>query len=268
MSTKKQAKAGFRVGRIPFDTTIYGRNFGPTMELDGVGGGGGGTPPAGDPPAFDAAAFQTSMQEFVVKAVNGAVSTHLTRALDTRFEQNNEALVKQIQGLIPAPQTAPDPSTGNTDLDAQIKNATAPLMKQLEEQRALNERNAAAATASEAKRKTTEEHAALTAALTAGGVAGPLAQAAVSVLHGSLERDTSGNIVYVSKETGPTGPYDERVTVAEGVSRYLATDDGKHFLPARQVGGSGNKGGNAPQMNPGQQSDGEFVGAMLDGLMG
>ena len=253
---------------------LRGMNFGPNLQPDGLGGGGGGTPPggappAGDPPAFDATAFQSEMKDFVVKAVNGAVSTHLTRALDSRFEQNNAALVEQIQGLMPAaPVSDAPPTSGNADLDAQIKNATAPLMKQLEEQRALNERNAATAKSERDSRMLQEENSALSQALTKHGVAGPLAQAAVNLLHGSLERQADGSVVYVSKETGPTGSYDERVSVEEGVKRYLGTEDGKHFLPARPVGGGGNRGGNAPGAAPGTEGDGEFVSRMLDGLMG
>lgn len=248
---------------------LRGMDFGPNFEGDGIGGGGVGAP-AGDPPPFDAVAFQSEIKDFVVKAVNGAVSTHLTRALDSRFEQNNAALVEQLQGLIPTPPPVgdPPPTGGNPDIDAAIKNATAPLMKQLEEQRALNERNAASAKSEREGRMRQEENLALSQALTKHGVAGPLAEAAVNLLHGSIERDAQGNIQYVAKESGPTGPYDERVSIEEGVKRYLGTEDGKHFLPARAAGGSGNRGGNAPGAAPGQEGDGEFVGRMLDGLMG
>ena len=271
MTIKTPKKTGVQAGRF-YETNTYGRNFGPNLELDGLGGGGGtppgGAPPAGDPPAFDAAAFQSEMKDFVVKAVNGAVSTHLTRALDSKFEANNTALLEQIQGLIPAPPTAgdPPPSGGGSDLDAAIKNATAPLMKQLEEQRSMNERNAATAKAEREGRMHQEETSALGQALTKFGVAGPLAAAAVNLLHGSLDRESDGSMVYVSKESGPTGPYDERVSIEEGVKRYLGTEDGKHFLPARPVGGAGNRGGGAPSANPGQETDGQMVGRMLEHL--
>lgn len=232
-------------------------------------GGGGGTE-GGEKPAFNPETFQNEMKDFVVKAVNGAVSTHLTRALDGKFEANNNSLLEKIQGLIPVPTEADRsaPSGGNPDLDAAIKNATAPLIKQLEEQRALNERNAAAAKAERENRMRQEEQALLNQALTKHGVAGPLAAAAVNLLHGSLERDAQGNIVYVAKENGPTGPYDERVSVEEGVKRYLGTEDGKHFLPARPVSGSGNRGGGAPGAAPGKEGDVDFVSRMLEGLLG
>lgn len=268
---KMQARVGVQAGRF-HETNIYGRNFGPTLELDGLGGGGGagggGTGAGDDPPPFDAAAFQSEMKDFVVKAVNGAVSTHLTRALDSKFEANNTALLEQLKGLIPEAPTPgdPPPSGGNPDVDAAIKNATAPLMKQLEEQRSQNERNAATAKAERDSRMHQEETSALGQALTKFGVAGPLAAAAVNLLHGSLEREADGSMVYVSKESGPTGPYDERVSIEEGVKRYLGTEDGKHFLPARPAGGAGNRGGGAPSAAPGQETDGQMVGRMLEHL--
>jgi len=233
-------------------------------------GSGGGAPPEGEAPAFDPAKFQEEMKDFTVRAVNGAVSTHLTRALDKRLEENNAGILSKLQELMPQQAAAsPAPTVEpSSDLDAAIKNATAPLMKQLEEQRALNERNAAAAKAEQDKRMQQEEQSALSQALSANGVPGPLAQAAVHVLRGSLERDSSGSLVYVSKENGPTGQYEERISIEEGVSRYLRTDEGKHFLPARAVGGAGNTGGSAPAAAGGKESDGDFVGRMLSNLLG
>ena len=239
--------------------------------------GGDGTPPAGGgsgdgAPAFDPEAFKNEIKDFTVKAVNGAVSTHLSRALGTKLEESQTAILGQVKemlsGFAPAPADAGAQGTGNADLDTAIKNATAPLLKQLEEQRQANERHAAAAKAERENRMRQEENAALQSALTTAGVPGPLAQAAVNLLHSSLERDESGNIRFVAKETGPTGPYDERVDVSEGVARFLRTEDGKHFLPARPAGGSGNRGGAAPGATPGRQSDTEFVGEMLGKLFG
>lgn len=230
---------------------------------DGANGGGDGAP------TFNLEQFQSEMKDFVIKAVNGAISTHLSRSLDNRFEENNKSLLGQLEKMIgnqPAP-AASSSETGNVDIDTAIKNATAPLLKQLEEQRAANERAAAQAKAERENRMRQEETGALQSALTSAGVPGPLAQAAVNLLHPHLERDSEGNIVFVSKETGPTGSYDERVSISEGVGRYLKTEDGKHFLPARQVTGSGNRGGAAPGTTPGQETDHEFVGNML-GILG
>lgn len=231
---------------------------------DGLGGGGGG-----EKPEFDPEKFKKEIEEYTLKAVNGAISTHLTRQLDKRFDENNTTLVGQFKELLDANKGAapppPEPPAGNPDLAAQIKNATAPLERQLAEQKATAERAAAAATAANDAASRQEEETALQNALIAAGVAAPLASAAVGQLHGKIARDTQGAITFVSKETGPSGPYDETVTVGEGVARFLKTDDGKHFLPARQAGGAGNQGGRPPAGTPagGQETDHDFVGRML-----
>jgi hypothetical protein len=210
------------------------------------------------------------IKDFVVKAVNGAVSTHLSRTLDKQFEENNSRIFEQLRELIPQPQEANVvTSAGNPDVDAAIKNATAPLMKQLEEQRATAERQRAQADQERQTRLRNEETSALQTALTSAGVPAPLAAAAVNTLHPKIERDAQGNILFVQQDTGPTGAFEQRVSVQEGIESFLKTEDGKHFLPARPVSGAGNMGGNAPSgVSPHQQSDRELVADMLGAFEG
>lgn len=241
-------------------------------SIEGDGGqpaGGGGDGAAPSPDAI--AAAEERLKDFTIKAVNGAVSTHLARALENKFTENNNNLLSQIKDMMAAasaPEPAPAGAGTDTDLDTAIKNATAPLLKQIEEQRALNERNAAQAKAERESRMRQEESTELSSALSAAGVPGPLANAAATILHNAIERDADGNILFVCKEDGPTGPYEERVAVAEGVSRFLRTEDGKHFLPARPATGSGNRGGNAPASQNGQISDHEAVMEAMTHLFG
>ena len=240
---------------------------------DGSGeGGGGGAPPAGGGEGGEGGVTD-EMRDFVVRAVNGAVNTavndaltrRLNRALDDRFSQNNEALVNQfkemLQGAAPA-EGQGRPAAG----DDAIRNAVAPLERRLAEERQARERIEAQARQEREARMRQEEQAALSGALTAAGVAGPLAQAAVGLLTPMLERTEDGQLRFVSREQGPTGPYEERVTVSEGVSRFLKTPDGKHFLPPRPAAGAGNRGGAAPSNDP-NVGDADFVASML-GMIG
>lgn len=226
-------------------------------------------PPEGGTPPPQNNGLTEEVKDFVVKVVNGAISTHMARGLDSRFEQNNQALLDQIKELIPKPQEQDViTSAGNPDIDSAIKNATAPLIKQLEETKAAAERQRTQAEQERQTRLRNEETSALQTALTTAGVPAPLAAAAVNILHSRLERDAQGNILFVQQDTGPTGPFEQRVSVQEGIESFLKTEDGKHFLPARPVSGAGNVGGKAPSgLSPQQQSDREFVGEMLMGLL-
>lgn len=240
------------------------------LNLDGAGGTGGGE--GGDgAPSFDPGKFQDEMKDFVVKAVNGAVSTHLTRALDNKLSSFGENIsqsllgqVKEMMGSQPQPSPQPGGSAGGND--EVIKNATAPLVKQIEELRRAAEANEVRAREEHQARMKQEESAALLGALTEAGVPTPLARAAAMTLHDRLERSSDGQIHFVSQESGPTGPYQERLAVNEGVARFLKTDEGKHFVPARPATGSGNRGGAAPGGGGEKTSDFGFVADMLGQL--
>lgn len=222
---------------------------------------------------FDPSVFKNEMQDFVVRAVNGAISTHLNRSLDSRLQENNQGLMNSFKELLseslPKAQGENGGKTqsGNPDVDTAIKNATAPLIKQLEEQKRLNEQAAARAKQAEEERLHNEKTTSLSQTLINQGVPAPLAQAAVHTIHDRVKRDDKGKMYYVAEETGPTGPYEEHVSIEEGIKRWLSTENGKHFLPARQVGGSGNQGGRSPQGKPnaGSMSDGEFLANVLTG---
>lgn len=208
---------------------------------------------------------EDEIKDFVVKAVNGAVSTHLTRALDNKLEEYGKGMQESILGALnerleafkPKEPAAPEGKPGENEA---IKNLQAKYDKEIAEVRAQAQREREAREMKEAEVRRSEEISALRDAAMSQGVPAPLAAALVNILHGQIERDSTNGIQFVSNEEGPTGKYQERVAVTEGVKRYLNTEDGKHFLPARAVGGSGNPGGNAGRnANNGQVSDGDFL---------
>lgn len=144
----------------------------------------------------------------------------------------------------------------------QGEDPTAAKLKALEKK--LAERDEAIAREA-AQRSRTEERSTLMNALNAQGITGARANAVAAWLHGEggrVRRSKDGAVVFAIKRDG----YDDELDVAKGVAEWLATDEGKEFAPARQVGGAGTdpkqRGANGQQQKP-QRGE-----ALLRALMG
>ena len=101
----------------------------------------------------------------------------------------------------------------------------------------------------ETKRKESTARNTLKDALAAEGVPGDRIKQAVGYLFDAekrVEYSESGNLEFLIPETG----YTDRLTVSDGVKKFLSSDEGKMYLPAREVAGSGNTGGSAPKARP------------------
>jgi hypothetical protein len=80
-----------------------------------------------------------------------------------------------------------------------------------------------------------------------------------------LERNDNGEIEFLFKEQAATGAYTDRVSVQEGVERFLKTEEGKFFLPPKPAGGAGGQGGGAPTKQAAAPGDID-IAALFQGL--
>ena len=94
------------------------------------------------------------------------------------------------------------------------------------------------------KQRRNEERQTLTAALEKAGVKPTLRPAAVALLteRGLVKRDEEGNILFDHKDKDGNV---EALPVEAGVGKWISTDEGKEYLPAKDTGGSGGGGGRA-----------------------
>lgn len=190
------------------------------------------------------------IKDLIVRTVNGAVTTRLDRERKAQTAQL-EGMFKEFAAQL-TPQrdeSAPADKPGEGD---QMKAVQAKYERQLAEMKAQLDREAKSREEERQKRLINEERNSLRDALTSNGVPPALVQAAVALLHTDqkrLERNEDGTIHFLLQEQSPSGPYVERVGVAEGVERFLKSDEGRYFLPPKPAAGAGSKGGNAPGNN-------------------
>lgn len=132
------------------------------------------------------------------------------------------------------------------------------LLKMEEDNKALRDRIAkqdAESTKEREARARSEERTALQAALVKAGVRAELLPAAIALLHGDekrLKRSKNGDIVWPVKRGTGDSAYDDDLTIEAGLTEWLATDQGKAYLPPKDAGGGGGAGGGRPP-NPGEK---------------
>lgn len=180
------------------------------------------------------------------------------RRLQESFEQRLAAReaewAKRFEALQPKPAdpAQPDPAAA---AEARLRA----LEKQLTEEKERVART-------EAQRARDEERSALINQLSTLGVTGPRAAAVAAYLHGeqgTVRRAKDGRIVFVVPRDG----YTDELDLAKGLAEWAKTPEGKDFLPARDVGGSGEapRRPGAPAPN-GKPRPGERLLAALTGL--
>jgi len=181
-------------------------------------------------------------EEQVIRLVNQAVSSHVKRRsekLDKKFDEFSS----QIQALLTnnAPTTTTEEPTEEGDrVDNQTKAFQAQLNKLSEKLQQSEQLRA------EEKSHNRDLNArnTLKDALTAAGVSGDRIKHAMAFIYDGKDKmvnyTDSGELEFTLEKDG----YTQYLSVQEGVNAFLDTDDGKFFLPPRDVAGSGNKGGN------------------------
>lgn len=205
---------------------------------DGDGGGGGDDKDDGD-------------------KGGGIDDAKLNGALDNRFSRFRKSFEKDVQGAIQGAigpiadqlkvlaeaKTKVEDTDASTKAGQQANDELKKALARIEELEGKNRDAEERATQTEAKRLRSEERTALTEALVQAGVDKSRMRAAVALIYGedqAVGRDDDKRIVFKIPKAG----YTDEVTLEEGISHWLKTDEGKAFLPAKGSAGSGAAGSN------------------------
>jgi hypothetical protein len=159
---------------------------------------------------------------------------------DRRLEAKLEKLLSEkLASLITA---APTPAADATPAEASKADRESDArIKAMEAKMADSEARAKNA---EDKRAREEESRLLSDALAEKGITGARQKAAMALLReeAKISRDSEGRVVFHVQREGYVDPLD----VAAGIDEWVK-GDGREFLPARGVSGSGAEGGKGPR---------------------
>lgn len=214
---------------------------------DAQGAGGGGD--AAEKPM---ALTQKDIQNIASTIVNGAITNRVLPKLEERFAKYDE-LLKQISTSTPEPQDkkTPDAAPADERYAAMTKKMEA-LEKQVAEERALREK-------AEAKERDARRDDMVKAALLANGIDPVVADDARALVLRSCQYTDDGQVVFTTND-----PIKPHVALEDGIKTWANTPTGQRFRPARDVAGSGNRGGDVRSLNGNNRvySDAD-LGAML-----
>lgn len=187
--------------------------------------------------------------------MNGAISNHLTRfrgSMSEDLEKIKGELSSSFSGVleefkksIPASQPAKgkkDDAGDVSKIEAEYSARLADLEKRYNDEKAAREQE-------RQSNLKNEERNTLATVLISKGADPNRVKAAVALLHTEeqrVSRNKDGSIVFKIQREG----YADPLPLEKGVEEYLA-GEGKFFLAAKPVGGSGGKGNNAPSSNGG-----------------
>ena len=210
-------------------------------------------PPAGgggDPPKY------LTVEEFD-KRVNGAMDnrfkrfeTTFAKSLDEKLGGFTKAIEEKLGGAKPVDPPAGGNAGGDSSkpVDPEIAKLRGQLAETEKRQKALDQQLAAEKAEREkiaAQKRAREDSDALTGSLRKKGFsehAIPALDALFRVAEGRLVRDESDPETVLFKRKSKSGE-EELVTIDQALDDFAKTDEGKAYMPARQVAGSGNAGG-------------------------
>lgn len=210
---------------------------------------------------------KAEVEALVNGAVNGAITNHLSRFKKDMTESVTKTLgealtpigaqLKEVSEKLAgsAPQGGGEAPKGGgkkgempPEFSEELNKARGQveeLKAQVAKEKAARDEERAQAERAREEGLRREERDQLGQVLRARGVSEVQARAAVALLHGEekvVGRSEDGSIVYkVSKGTG-AAKYVDEIALDKGVEEWLKSEDGKSFLPARQVGGAGGLG--------------------------
>ncbi|MCP3669598.1 MAG: hypothetical protein GY814_04065 [Gammaproteobacteria bacterium] len=189
----------------------------------------------------DTAASVPLTEEQIIKIVNAAATNHAKRSAK-QLDDKLASVVSQLEEMAAA-KTAPTPERGeSSDEDDRVKAMTAKL-KKMEDAVAQREQQLRE---QETQRRTSTARTLLKDTLAEAGVPADRLKQAVGYLFDAekrVEYSEDGTIEFLIPETG----YVDRLDITNGVKKFLDSSEGKMYLPAREVSGSGNQGGKPPQ---------------------
>lgn len=204
--------------------------------------------------------FKTSFND----GMNKAISTHVTRATKGLTESISAAVAEKLKSSEDEP---PDDKKGKGEkgTDPEVKKQLDAMQKRLDtsEKARLDAESKQAAT--EQKRLKTEEREAARTILAKAGLDEPRVKAALAILHteeGRIARAEDGKIVWKNG--------DDEVDLGKGLGEWLKSDEGKTFVPARDVRGSGGGGGGGkgPDGKDKRYDDGSFAADIQKAVLG
>ncbi len=226
-------------------------------DAAGSGGGGGDTKPL--------------TAEDVAKIVNGAVTAH-TKRLEASFEKRLAAVEAarskaaagdddedDDEAGTPPPKKVAKGGEGAAGLSPEVEKRIRELEKTAKSAVKLAEEERTKRTEAEQRQTRLEERSRLADGLIGVGVQKDMLEPALALLHTEQKRVRRGDDgeVYYHKDEATAVP------LADGLKEWAATPLGQRFLPAKDVGGSGNRGGG----KPGAGGKTEYSDADLGGLL-
>ncbi len=178
--------------------------------------------------------------------VHGAISERLKRfegKIDTQFksyESKMSAILEKLESRtsaateLPAGEQASATNAAKDDAAKAIKEAEARFKSRMDAMQAEREQEKLQA-------RTQEERSELQRHLSGAGITDPrYLKASMAVLSEEkrIGRNTEGKIIFKGVDKyGDEAEYD----LAEGVTQWVNSDDGKPYLPAKEVSGSGSR---------------------------
>lgn len=173
----------------------------------------------------------------------------LTNGLGARLRTDTDAMTKRLAAMEEAFKTfaeaskpkAPEPANGDKP-DPRLAAAETRIKEmetRLEDERRQRE-------GVEQARMAQERKTALSSALSARGITGPLLKAAMATIYdaeGRVIHDDKGNVGLKFTRKTTAGDYDEVVPIDSGLDELFKQEDYRIFLPPRPVQGAGTSPG-------------------------
>ena len=207
---------------------------------------------------------QARMENEFNRKLNSGIRGHLSRhqkAMDEQLKTMTASLREEILNEIRA---------GKPESEEGAKKEEDSEVSRLKARLANMEKKANDSEAQRIKEKQeslkVRERAALSSALREVGVEGPKLKAAIALLYteeGRVGTDQDGNVIFKFQRDG----YIEEMSLADGMEEWVATSDGKHFVPAKNVGGAGSTGGLPPSKSKKAWSKAEARKELARGIM-
>lgn len=200
------------------------------------------------------------VSEMINKTVNAAVSTHNKRLMKGIESQITDALAPLAEKLNSAPAASETSESAEDPAAKQLKAQLDAMKAQLESEKNQREME-------KGKRLVAEERDVLRSTLLNNGVPADkveLAEAYLYDRHKRVARDEEGNIQFLVPEQG----YTDKLSMSEGISKFLKTDTGKSFLPPKDAGGSGSRGGGRPSAKEDENAKNDAIIADFFGFGG
>lgn len=219
------------------------------LNADDGGGSGGDAGAGGSDGGDGGTGIDEALQQHISKVINAAQSSHSTRMakqFDKRISEINNTFASQLDELKSLVGKAQNPEPNEPDTPPTPKGKAGEAIEAVRQEynkkiEALQNhvQNAERARKEEKEKLLRqEERSSLTDALREKGVEGPLLKAAAAVLYTEEQRITrndSGDIVFKMEEDG----FEQEFSVNEGIAKWLETEEGRSFKPARPAAGSG-----------------------------